>query len=236
MISLPLSHCWTAKRPNKLLWRELIGNSSKQFPSGTSISSWHSGHGNFPSLWLAIACFSKHSLQKVWRQAIVLGLVYVPWQIEQVTRSLRFCKRDSIETAAARRMRNDNEIEPNTPGLSFVFQMPRNYKPWKDNSFLILFLAANQKDPSRPLTSMSRCDKQINKRALSRHLNLSKYTKSRLILREKGRLCETPTRLGLLPNWIELAHWLVYVPIHKRDKSVYGKCFFGPPHPYHQPH
>ena len=89
--------CRTAERLNKLLWRALVGKWSKRFSSGTAISHWHSGQWNFPRLWLAAACFSKHSQQNVWRHSISFGLVYVPLQIGQVVRSLRSVKKDAIE-------------------------------------------------------------------------------------------------------------------------------------------
>ena len=47
--------CRTARRLNKLLWKKLMGKRSKRFPSGKSIAAWHSGHRNFPCLWLTHA-------------------------------------------------------------------------------------------------------------------------------------------------------------------------------------
>ena len=94
LLASPL--CRTARRLNKLLWKKLLGKRSKQFPSGKSIAAWHSGHRNFPSLWLTLACFSKHSQQNVWKHDIILGSLKVSRQMEQVTCCLMFFKRDSI--------------------------------------------------------------------------------------------------------------------------------------------
>ena len=41
---VPSPLCRTARIFNKLLWKKLVGNASKRFPSGKWISDWHSGH------------------------------------------------------------------------------------------------------------------------------------------------------------------------------------------------
>ena len=88
--------CRTAWIINKLLWKKLVGNASKRFPSGKWISAWHSGHRNFPCLWLTLACFPKHSQQNVWKYIIIFGSLKVSRQIEQVTCLVRFLRKDSI--------------------------------------------------------------------------------------------------------------------------------------------
>ena len=98
---LPSSVLRTARRLNKLLWKKLVGKPSKRFSSGRSIWAWHSGQRNFPSLWLALAWFSRHWQQNVCRHDIVLGWLKVSRQIEHSRCFLRSFKRDSI---ASRRL------------------------------------------------------------------------------------------------------------------------------------
>ena len=125
LISLPSPLFCTARSPNRLFCRKPVGNWSKR--SGTPTCAWHSGQRNFPSRWVVRACLFKHSQQNVWRQAIVLGSVKVSKQIEHVTCSLRFFKRDSIvySVSAPHRLRNN----------------------WREcYDCFVLILAANQRD------------------------------------------------------------------------------------------
>ena len=136
LISLPSPLCCTARTPSRLFCRKPVGNLSKL--SGTPTWAWHSGQRNCPCCWVVRACLFKHSQQKVCRHVIVLGSVKVSKQIEHVTCSFTFFKRNSIANA-----KRDREIMHTQ--LLFIIPRNRDLFDSRTDQFLPNLVASKQR-------------------------------------------------------------------------------------------